>query len=288
MSKIKVYDSRGFTQRYMTSPELGQLLKGDFARFFIVRVEDMYRLVQETVPASRSTGHTLIYITDGEAVMKIGSRRYKTCKGELMMVPAGQVFSFGEGDVNKGYLCHFNEDILSGIYKKSDPWDFPQYICPDRRSARFILQLFERLFFEYVTHGLERKDLIAAYLCALLCELKHASAPTAGVNGTSDLAHQFKQLVHTHFRTKQLVKDYAALLHVTPNHLNKTIKALTGKSPTRWIDEIILSEAKTLLQQTSFSISEVAMEVGFTDQSYFSRLFRRYEGVTPTRFREGK
>lgn len=285
MPKIKVYDSRGFTQRYMASSELRQLLKDDFTRFFIVRVEDMYRLVQETVPASRSTGHTLIYITKGEAVMSIGSKRYRTRRGELMMVPAGQVFSFGKDDVNKGYLCHFNEDILSGVYKNYTLWDSPPHIRPDHRAAQFILQLFKRLFFEYSAYGLERKDIIASYLYALLCELKHAGSSTAGVDGTSDLTRQFKQLVHTHFRTKHLVKDYAALLHVTPNHLNKTVKAFTGRSPTRWIDEIILSEAKTLLQQTSFSISQVAMEVGVTDQSYFARLFRRYEGVTPTAFR---
>ena len=120
MPKIKVYDSRGFTERYMASSELGQLMKGDFRQFFIVRVEDMYRLVQEAVPASRSTGHTFIYVTEGEAIMTIGSRRYKTRRGELLLVPAGQVFSFGQGDVNRGYLCHFSEDLLHGVYGKNE------------------------------------------------------------------------------------------------------------------------------------------------------------------------
>ena len=50
---------------------------------------------------------------------------------------------------------------------------------------------------------------------------------------------------------------------------------------------MILAEAKVLLRQTSLSISAVALEIGFTDQSYFTRLFRKYEGVTPSSFREG-
>jgi len=288
MPEIKVYDFRGFTQRYMSSPEIGQLLKGEFTRFFIVRVEDMYRLVQEAVPASRSTGHTIIYITEGEAVMNIGSQQYRTREGELMMVPAGQVFSFGNEDINKGYLCHFNAEIFSGAYKSVDLWDLPLHISPGSPISLFILQLFERLFFEYSTYGLERKDIIGSYLHALLNELHHVDrpVPAAASDAASDLSRQFKQLVNTHFRSKHLVKDYAALLHVTPNHLNKTIKAFTGRSPTRWIDETILLEAKTLLRQTAFSISRVAMEVGFVDQSYFARLFRRYEGMTPTQFRE--
>ena len=291
MPKIKVYDSRGFTQRYMPSPELRQLLKGDFTRFFIVRVEDMYRLVQEAVPASRSIGHTVIYITEGEAVMNIGSRQYKTCRGELMMVPAGQVFSFGKDDVNKGYLCHFSEDIISGAGASPGDlsWELPHHLRPDDQTAEFILRLFERLFFEYAANGLERRALVASYLMTLIAELDHIDNPSsaATANAAAGVTHRFRQLVNEHFRTMHLVKDYAALLHVTPNHLNKTIKAFTGRSPTRWIDEVILSEAKTLLRQTSFSISQVAIEVGFTDQSYFARLFKKYEGVTPTQFKTG-
>ncbi|MDO6431734.1 AraC family transcriptional regulator [Flavitalea sp. BT771] len=298
MPKIKVYDSRGFTERYMASPELGQLMKGDFSQFFIVRVEDMYRLVREAVPASRSTGHTFIYITEGEAIMTIGSRRYKTRRGELLLVPAGQVFSFGQGDVNKGYLCHFQDALLQGIYGKNElirdfgflsSWGFPYHIRSDRQSSQFILQLFKRLFFEYSTYGLERMDIIQPYLLVLLCEINQVSRFERQGHrpGMGAMFEEFRKLVYTHFRTKRLVTDYASLLHVTPNHLNKNIKAFTGKSPTQWIDEMILAEAKVLLRQTSLSISAVALEVGFTDQSYFARLFRKYEGVTPSSFREG-
>jgi AraC-like DNA-binding protein len=275
-------------------------LKGDFTQFFIVRVEDMYRLVQGPVPASRSSGHTFIYITEGEAVMKIGSKEYRTRRGELLMVPAGQVFSFGNGDVNKGYLCHFSEDMLSRVCGNSgllkdfgflSSWGYPYHIRADKQSAEFLLQLFKRLFFEYSTYGLERSDIIQPYLFVLLCEINQVCPPETPAArprpGTNAIFREFRELVYAHFRTKHLVKDYAALLHVTPNHLNKTIKAFTGRSPTRWIDEIILSEAKTLLRQTSFSVSQVAREVGFEDQSYFARLFRKYEGVTPIQFRDG-
>jgi len=224
-------------------------------------------------------------------VMNIGSRQYKTCRGELMMVPAGQVFSFGKDDVNKGYLCHFSEDIISGAGASPGDlsWELPHHLRPDDQTAEFILRLFERLFFEYAANGLERRALVASYLMTLIAELDHIDNPSsaATANAAAGVTHRFRQLVNEHFRTMHLVKDYAALLHVTPNHLNKTIKAFTGRSPTRWIDEVILSEAKTLLRQTSFSISQVAIEVGFTDQSYFARLFKKYEGVTPTQFKTG-
>ena len=300
MAKIKSYDSPAFTQRYMASPELGRLLKGNFSQFFIVRVEEMYRLVKEDVPATRSTGHSFIYITEGEAVMTIGSKQYKTRRGELLMVPAGQVFSFNQGDVNKGYLCYFSPDVFTGGYRKHEllkdfgvisSWGFPNHICPNGQSAEFILQLFERLLSEYSEHGLDRRDILLPYLLVLLSEINQLCQPAASSRRPALVAPAlfpaFREMVYTHCKSKHGVKEYADLLHVTPNHLNKIVKSHTGKSPTVWIDGIILAEAKTLLRQTTLSVGKVALEMGFTDQSYFTRKFKKYEGVTPIDFRRG-
>jgi len=76
------------------------------------------------------------------------------------------------------------------------------------------------------------------------------------------------------------------LLNVTPNHLNKSVKSTTGKSATKWIDETILLEAKYLLYQTTLSINEIAMQVGHEDHSYFSRFFKKHEGITPIQYRK--
>jgi AraC family transcriptional regulator, transcriptional activator of pobA len=76
------------------------------------------------------------------------------------------------------------------------------------------------------------------------------------------------------------------MLNITPNHLNKLVKTITGKSPTKWIDDTLVLEAKVLLYQTSLTINEVASEIGIYDQSYFSRLFKKYEGITPLEFRK--
>ena len=64
------------------------------------------------------------------------------------------------------------------------------------------------------------------------------------------------------------------------------MKSITEKSPTKWIDETLVLEAKVLLYQTELSINEVANEIGIEDQSYFSRLFKKYEQVTPLQFRK--
>lgn len=267
----------------------------DFGKFFIVKVEDMYRLVTKAVPASRSTIHTCLFLTAGEAIMKIGSDQYKIHKGELLFVPAGQVFSFQPGDANKGYLVSFHNDMLIGKFGKTDPlkefdflrvWGNPM-IEPDKQTSQFILHLFKRLLIEYCHNGLNNLNIIQPYLITLLSEAKSSYKPLSDSDQIASITitNRFRELLFTHITTHHLVTDYASLLHITPNHLNKIVKSITGKSPTKWIDEAVVLEAKVLLYQSELSISEVAAEVGIEDQSYFTRLFKKYEGLTPTAFR---
>lgn len=284
MKEIKVYNPATFTTRFM-KPELKSILKPEKGKFFVVRVEDIYQLITGSIPASRSTTHSCLFLTEGEARMKVGGQSYTIHKGEMLFVPAGQVFSFEEGDVNKGFFCNFHSDILAGWFNKFEflkVWGNPM-IRLNEQTAQFVLHLFQRLLLDYTLHGLKNPDIIQLYLVTLLSEAKQAYQPLSDHN---NLMSRFKELIFSKIKSVHQVSDYASLLNITPNHLNKTVKTLTGKSPTKWIDEAIVLEAKVLLVQSELTISEVANEVGFEDPSYFSRLFKKYEGVTPSDFRK--
>ncbi len=122
----------------------------------------------------------------------------------------------------------------------------------------------------------------------MLYEINNVYAPLSDSKQVQSVAisNRFKELLFTHIRSKHLVSDYAALMHISPNHLNRVVKQITGKSPTKWIDETMMLEAKVLLYQTDHSISQVAEQIGIEDSSYFSRMFKKYEGVTPIEFRK--
>lgn len=295
-AKIKLYDAKSFTSKFMPSDKLKDIIKVEEHKFFITRVEEMYQLVRHNVPASRSTSHFVLYLTEGEAEMKIGSEVYKINKDEMLFVQAGQVFSFQTGDVNKGYICGLHNDMLIGTFGKTDPlkefeflrvWGNP-VVRFDRSTSELVLHILKRLLLEYVQNGLKNQDIFQSYLLAMFCEVKNVYQPlkSAGKASSISITNKFKELVFSNIKDKHLVSDYAFLLNISPNHLNKTVKAVTSKSPTKWIDEAIIAEAKVLLCQSDLPISEIAQEVGFEDQSYFTRLFKKYENVTPSDFRK--
>jgi AraC family transcriptional activator of pobA len=271
-------------------PALQGLLSAQPEQFFILRIEEMYRHLHGPVPPVRSVSHSALFITSGEARMTIGYDHYVAQTNDLLLVPAGQIYSFRPDDINTGYLLHVHPDMLlatgAGEFEFLTGWGQP-LIHFGAAEAGFVQVLLQRLLAAYGQTGLGAMPLLRAYLAALFTEANYAYQPLASttVSAAASLAHAFKQLLSQHIRQLHRVAAYADLLHVTPNHLNKAVKSVTGKSPTTWIDEALVLEAKSLLFQTTLPVAEVAALVGITDASYFSRLFKKVEGHPPSALR---
>lgn len=100
------------------------------------------------------------------------------------------------------------------------------------------------------------------------------------------LFRNFRKLINQHFTNLKLPKEYTDLLYVTPNHLNALCKDLVGKSAGELIRDRILLEAKRLLINAELSIAEIAYRLNFTDNSYFTKFFKKQTGSTPEEFKK--
>jgi AraC family transcriptional regulator, transcriptional activator of pobA len=83
-------------------------------------------------------------------------------------------------------------------------------------------------------------------------------------------------------------KDYADRLAVHTNHLNKSLKEVTGQTTTQIIGKRLIQEAKILLKQTDWNISEISFTLGFDDLAHFSNFFRKNTAFTPVAFRSAE
>ncbi|MGI4832406.1 MAG: helix-turn-helix domain-containing protein [Janthinobacterium lividum] len=294
---IKTYRMMEYIPRFTAEPAAVQhLLLADPGQFFIVAVEQLYPLFTQAVPPSRATAHSFVYLTSGQARMDIGNERYCVGPHEMLIARAGQVYSFEPGDVNTGFMCHFHDDMLLGQGGPAEAlatFDFLHFwgrpvITLSAQTAEFVEQLLRRLLAEYTTNRLDYPAVMRAYLLALLHELNrvYTAESPAQLTAAVTLTNHFKHLVSTSLQATHRVSDYADWLHISPNHLSKCVRRVTGKSPARWIEESIVLEAKVLLFQSGWSVGEVAGAVGIEDASYFSRLFKKHTGLTPLAFRK--
>jgi len=97
---------------------------------------------------------------------------------------------------------------------------------------------------------------------------------------------KFIQLVNSYYIEKRTIEDYAALLNVTPNHLSQSVKSASGKNALSYINERLLSEAKSLIQFTDFDIAEIAYQLNFSDPANFGKFFKKHTAHTPLEFRK--
>ena len=94
--------------------------------------------------------------------------------------------------------------------------------------------------------------------------------------------------IHENFAQSIHRKDLAAYACVSERHLNRCFLQETGLTPLNYLNRFRIQQAKLLLRKNQLSITEVAGEVGFSESSHFSRIFRREAGVSPSAYKKDK
>ncbi|MGU3375849.1 helix-turn-helix domain-containing protein [Chryseobacterium sp. M5A1_1a] len=108
---------------------------------------------------------------------------------------------------------------------------------------------------------------------------------TSGESRALQLTRAFKTLVRKEFKTLKSPSEYAETLNISRGYLTEVIREMTGKPAQYWIHQEVLMEAKRLLAFTHLTVKEIAYELGYSDHTYFSRLFSKLENRSPSEFR---
>ena len=112
-----------------------------------------------------------------------------------------------------------------------------------------------------------------------------ADGTAGGGSRPEQLVAQFAALAETHCRDHWRLTDYANALHVSTGHLRAMCVRVTGAPPVRLIHECLMREAKRRLIGSSLPIGAIALDLGFEDAAYFSRLFHAKSGMSPQQYR---
>ena len=236
----------------------------------------------------------------GSLDMQIGLDHYRHQPGTLAFTFPNQIFSKNNiSEDASGYYLLFNADFLNEFVpsgKISEEFPFfnisgtPVFQISDIELAQ-ILSFLKNIDSELQQQKSGREKAIKMYLYLLLLEAKRNyeqhNLNNAAIQTPENykLAGRFNKLVEQHFLVKRQVSDYAQLLGVTANHLNKTVKESTGHTASEAIKTMLLQEAKSLLRYTDNSIAEIAYKLDFSDPASFNRFFKTITNETPLTFR---
>lgn len=129
-------------------------------------------------------------------------------------------------------------------------------------------------------------QLILAICSKVKVLLENSQTTASALNLNTKTAAEFRQLLELHFKQERSVAFYALQLGMAVNTLSKQCRSHFHKSPTFLIQERVVLEAKKLIHLTFKSMKEIATELSFEDQHYFSRYFKKHTGVSPVAFRK--
>lgn len=260
--------------------------KKNIKDFYIHGLSDNTYELKMPLPSHRQTNHSIILVIKGSIIASSGFDNYTVEQNTMIVIPAGQItsLSFMSDDI-EGFYLHFSDDYLSHSKVDLSKWLNRPVIKFANTELEHLTTLLKRM--QKLNEKEATADIIKLYLSTFLAEMEQSSDFRLRVNFSAHerLTMEFKGLLNYHVTKNKSVRYYAAELNVTPNHLNKSVKTTLGRSASGLIDEMLVLEAKVLMQKKNMSVSEIAFETGFEDVSYFGRFFKKHTGFAPTEYR---
>ena len=260
--------------------------KKNIRDFYIHGLSDNTYELKMPLPPHRQTIHSIILVIKGSIIASSGFDNYTVEQNAMIVIPAGQItsLSFMSDDI-EGFYLHFSDDYLSHTKVDLSRWLNRPVVKFANTELEHLTTLLKRM--QKLNEKETNTGIIKLYLSTFLAEMGQSSDFRLRVNFPAHerLTMEFKRLLNYHVTKDKSVRYYAAELNVTPNHLNKSVKTTLGRSASALIDEMLVLEAKVLMQKKNMSVSEIAFETGFEDVSYFGRFFKKHTGFALTEYR---
>ncbi|MDB5250227.1 MAG: transcriptional regulator [Segetibacter sp.] len=198
-----------------------------------------------------------------------------------------------------GYTCLFTDEFLKLGERSESFQQSPLFrlggtpiLKLDNEQKEFITSVFKRMLAEQSSDYAFKDELIRNHIHLIIHEAIKMQPSVATSNGKSAaerITSVFLELLERQFPIEsterplelRTAQHFAKTLHVHVNYLNSSVKEVTGKPTTAHIADRIVSEAKALLQHTTWSIAEIAYALGFEYPTYFNNFFKKKTGEIP-------
>jgi AraC-like DNA-binding protein len=253
------------------------------------------RMHRWTIPAHHHEAlHQFEMLERGSVVARFDDRSERLVAPAAWMVSPGTIHGFAYEPSSAGHVVTIPTPMLQRFlaplpdieYRLKHPIIVRSNAGQDIDELR---GLFAMLAQEFQGRQPGRAEALQAH--AVLLGLWFTRRHVATVGGAQHrpggdaLVQRFRKHLERRYRAHWTVRDYAGALAVTPDHLSRRCRAVTGLSALDLVHERLMLEARRLLAYSSVPVSEIAHQLGFDDPAYFSRLFAKRCGQSPSAYR---
>ncbi|MGQ2985413.1 helix-turn-helix domain-containing protein [Flavobacterium sp.] len=299
------YREMGFTDENELSIILPEGINKEIGHFNVFGTAAMRKKVKQTktMPYNRRTYYKISLI-NGHNRAEYADKIIDINKHGLLFASPKIPYNYiPQDDEQSGSFCIFTHEFLASshngvrldelpIFK---PGGYPVFQLTGPQ-AKEVEAIFEKMFSELDSDYAFKYDLLRNYVMELIHygqklqpDITLYTTPTASARVTGLFIELLERQFPVTSAGQQLElrtpKDYAEKLAIHVNHLNKVLRESTGRTTSDFISSRIAQEAKILLRQTDWNVSEIARSLGFEEVAHFSNFFKKLAGVSPLAFR---
>lgn len=237
----------------------------------------------------------MLFITNGHGKHQVDFQDHEIKAGRFFFIRPGQMHYWMLSENIEGFVFfhsigfynnHLNHHKISDFHHFKNYQNEP-FVDLKAGTFSFVSSLLSQLYSEYNNNQPMRISKAHSMIHLIYIEISRnykSSAMKANRTYLEKL-NKFEILVESHYLTKKMPREYAALLNMTEKHLNRIIKHCLNKTTTELIADRLIIEAKRMLLHSDLQVNQVSDKLGFSERSYFNRFFKKQTLLTPNQFR---
>lgn len=239
-------------------------------------------------------------VVAGQGVFNVNLETYQVQRGSILSIPPDAIKQWinRSGDLKTITIFFTKSYFLNHIQNKNrlEKLEFFQLqtnhiISFSPEQSNILEQLLYNIKDKLNSSHPYRNEIVANLLNIAFYEYAifyndHKDIKYKLLNRSEQITLEFKKLLTQNFIKERSVKFYGDLLFISSKHLSETITAETGRTAGEWITELVILEAKILLQDPTLNIAQITNILNFTDQSTFGKFFKNKTGFSPLAYRQ--
>jgi AraC family transcriptional regulator, transcriptional activator of pobA len=248
----------------------------------------------QEIPTHRHNFYEIIFVENGDKSQIIDQEKYEISDNQIFLLSPYNIHNIDQAHITKGAVVAFDESVL---YKTEEDYLLLQKIILEFSiNQKFVLsESFSLKLRNYIVlleneikGNSQSFEIIYSLLKIILILIQNQAIIKQSVNQSSSensIFYSFISLVNKHYKKEHSVEFYASLLCLSSLQLNKISHTAIDKTPLTIINERIIQEAKRLFIHTNNKSKTIAYELGFENEAYFSRFFKKNTGINPSNFK---
>lgn len=229
----------------------------------------------------------LLFLLAGECEVYIDEKIYKLRRNYMIIIPAGTKHRVVPGPLKckdvaicipQSYInLALATDFSSILYKRA--------VKLDSGEVKFAKMMFEKINGELAAQDKYSTDIIKNMVLEFFVRFLRTLKNDSTFNKDISLIDKITCYLLEHYSEDLDQKAVAQSFYISRSYLSKLFKAKTGRGFNEYLNKIRIEQAKTALKTTSLPVTDIAFNCGFNDSNYFSKIFKKVEGVSPLNYR---